>query len=331
MSIKKHLHKIQNKLAFLSLNLTHKGTKDIQPTPQQEETPKEAPIKVVFSKSYTNRIKELFEQHLNKNHETFIRNASTYFAHLIVFGKVQSKHGDALQSKSLGQYETIEDMFPLVTLIDTPKDSPNAQDFYTSDILTLEGVLRWFSDVYVKTQFEGMLLGVNPKTGLSLIDNVLTEQELQRPNSRRQALEQLTNSIDEVFFIYLRATLLNSLRDRVPKDVYRAGEFDAKVMNSSHDKHMEDVDKENIELLASISRTNQLWLRVITDYESMYREKFPKGRVTEELYDSKLIKVLQNLKNKGVKAEDIQELSLIDNKLDLEVMRKIKVFDFIRG
>lgn len=340
MSIKTRINNIYSKFFLFNANLMMAKNSSVQtlerPTlpstnsqiPSQALQLSECSLKDVNSNTYKNQIQALFEEQLNQNMPHYTKTVTSYFAHLILFHAVQSKNGDSITPDSLTFFDTLEEMFPLVALVDTPKDDSSISEFTTVDTLTLEGALRWFSETYVKTQFEYMLL--EEVEGVALIDHVLFHEE-SRPPLRQLAIEALTASIGEVFFIRLRAELLNTLRDKTPTDLFKAGEFDAKVMTNSYSKDMEDRDEESQDFLKSIARVNNLWLRVITNYERLFCEKIPKTRVTEEMYDSKLVLVLLNLKNDGVTAEEIRELATLDNKLDLEVRRKIASFDFIRG
>lgn len=333
MSVKKRISNLYTKLYLFNINLMTKQSNDegvamSEPENVSKLVLNEHSLKEVHSNTYKNHFQVTFEEQLNQNMPHFTKAATSYFSNLILLGAIQSKHGDPVNPKTLELFETLEDMFPLVTLVDTPKDGTTTEDFATVDKLTLEGVLRWFSDTYVKSQFEYMLL--EEVKEVALIDHILFH-ETNRPPLRQLAIKALMDSIGEVYFIRLRASMVNTLRDKVPTDLFKAGEFEARVMANSHSKSMEDMDKENKELLESISRVNSLWLRVITNYESLFKEKFPKGRITEEVYDSKLVLVLLNLKKEGITLEEIQELNTLDNKLELQVRRKIASFTQVRG
>lgn len=338
MSIKKYFTSVGKKLSLFKnkhskTTLNIQTTQNIIQTQEQQEINQhllDNSIKNITSTTYKNEIKTMFEDRLKQNVTHFNKAATSYFANLVLFNAIQTDTGDTLSPKALSLFGTLEDIFPFIALVDTPKDTDDVlHEFGSMNKITLEGVMRWFSDSYVRGQFEYMLLEENK--GVALIDLALLEDDVRLKQVRGLAVKKLAESLGEIYFISLRATLLNTLRDKAPADLFKAGEFEAKVMTNSHNKHIEEMDLENKELLASISRVNSLWLRVVTNYELMYREKFPKGRVNEEFYDSKLVNVLLNLKKEGVKEENIHELSLLDNKLDLTVRRKITSFGFVRG
>ena len=343
MSIKKYFNSIGEKLSLFKgkSNDKKENSSPSVTNPERQQKPKqkaqavepvllEQSLKNISSTTYKNEIKLMLEKRLKQNLKHYNKAVTSYFANLILFNAVQTKDGKTFVPQDLAYHDSLEDMFSLVALVDTHNESEDkVQEFGLSDKLTLEGVLRWFSDSYVRVQFEYMLL--EEVRGVALIDHALLEEDVRVKQLRGVAISKLEEELGEVFFISLRATLLNTLRDKSPIDLFRAGELGAKAMTHSHSKHMEDMAEENKELLESISRVNGLWLSIVTNYEMLYHEKFPKGRLTEELYDSKLVTVLHNLKKEGISEEDIHELSILDNKMDLAVRRKIASFGFVRG
>lgn len=285
-------------------------------------------LKITIDDEFKNRTQKLFEDYLIKNRDFYVQSAASYFATLVTLGVIQSEQGSVLQAKHISAFDSLEDILSLVTLVGVDEDKEKYE--YNDSKFTLEGVLRSFIDEFIRIYFEYFVTEPD-KEGVAYIDSVIPEGYKGKEDYRQKALELLKDSCGELYFILLRANLFNVLRNKKPYDLFKQGEDQANLVNSLHRVHLEHIDKENQELYDSIVRVNVLWLKILTAYKEKYKEPLPKGRVNDTFYDKRLVKVLNSLEKEGITEEQIRELSVLDNKLELSVIRKLETFSYPKG
>lgn len=283
-------------------------------------------INKLITPKYKKTIGTLFEKQLKLNSDYFEKVISSYFAHLLLMRNIGGESSKPITPENLGEFGSLSEMFTITTLVDTTKGTTESFDKSKSaDALTLEGVLRWFVDTYVHTQFEYMLLDVSGEKD-ALICGIVPEEYKTDPKTLQQALNLLKDKMGAVYFIRLRSVLFNSLRDKDALALFKRGEFDARSMVSSHSKHIEDMTKANVDFIDSEKELNRLWLLVVEGYRDKYRKPLGRGRISLDTYKSEIKPILITLMKKGEKADSLSQLFLLDSKFDKGAVIAIKNF-----
>lgn len=290
---------------------------------------KEALKKVLadrYPSKFISTTKRMFDKQIAYSQTHFDKAVASYFASLVVFGNIQLPNGQPFMVQDFSKYTTIQDMFHLVTLIDSSESNLSDEIKATHEYLTLEGVLQFFVETYLEQQLTVVL--TDNSQGRSLLSSRLTHEETLSLEIQDEAIAYIVSQIDKVFFISHRAKLVSSLRNRHAENFFRSGEMDARAMSSSHDKYLEQQEEEAKDFLEEITRTNNLWVEVQIAFEKKYKMKLPKEPIDERLYNKRLVKILNTFKKQEVPVEHIRELSHLTTKFKPEVLRSILSFDY---
>lgn len=287
-------------------------------------------LKKVFADRYPpefiRKTKKMFNQQIELSQSHFDKAVSSYFASLVLFGSIQTPNGQPFMVKDFKNYKTIQDMFHLVTLIDSGESNLSEEVKATHEYLTMEGVLQFFVETYLEQQLTVIL--TDNSLGRSLLNSRLTHEETLSLEIQEEAIAYIVSQIEKVFFISHRAKLISSLRNRHAENFFRSGEMDARAMSTSHDKYLEEQEEEAKDLLEEITRTNNLWIQVQLVFEKKYKTKLPKEPIDERLYNKRVIKILNTFKKQDVPVEHIRELGYLTTKFKPEVLKSILSFEY---
>ena len=287
-------------------------------------------LKKVFADRYPSNfittVKRMFDKQITLSQPHFDKAVASYFASLVLFGSIQLPDGQPFMVKDFKKYKTIQDMFHLVTLIDSRESNLPEEVKATTDYLTMEGVLQFFVETYLGEQMNVIL--TDNSQGRSMLNSRLTHEETLSSEIQDEAISYIISRIDKVFFIRHRAKLISSLRNRHALNFYRSGEVDARAMSTSHDKYLEEQEEEAKDLLEEITRTNNLWIKLQIAFERKYKTKLPKEPIDERLYNKRVVKILNTFKKQDVPVEHIRELGYLTTKFKPEVLKSILSFEY---